>query len=111
MVCVLRTTDDANISGDNSSDLALSDVMVGSGTDDSTFQQLAENGSLLDGLEFPMDTLSQLPATPPRSRTDNGTALLSPPSTVSNYIRRQLIACENCRIIADVWTKNICIYM
>lgn len=75
------STDDTDISGDHSSNLVLSDVLVGSGADDSTFQQLAQNGNILDGLEFPMDILSQLPATPPRTRTDD---LLSPPSNVSN---------------------------
>ena len=75
--------DDTDVSsGDHSSNLVLSDVLVGSGSDDSTFQQLALNSNILDGLELPMDTLSQLPATPPRTRTDGD--FLSPPSNVSN---------------------------
>jgi len=43
--------------------LSLSDVLAGG--EDSTFQQLAQGGDLLEGLEFP-DTLSQLPKTPER---------------------------------------------
>ena len=67
--------------------LSLSDVLVGGASDDSTFQQLVRNGDMLDGLEFPMDTLSQLPATPPRmtgSRLTTDGPLLSPPCTVSS---------------------------
>lgn len=46
--------------------LSLSDVLAGG--EDSTFQQLAHGGDLLEGLEFP-DTLSQLPNTPDRQGT------------------------------------------
>ena len=73
--------DDDESSGGGHSGLTLSDVLVGGAADDTTFQQLARTTGLLDGLDLPMDTLSQLPATPPR--TAWGTSgLLSPPSNV-----------------------------
>lgn len=75
--------DDESSGGDHT-DLALSDVLVGPGADDTTFQQLSRNPGLLDGLDFPMETLSQLPATPPRASHGGTTSgLLSPPSNVS----------------------------
>ena len=85
------STEDSQICGGSHSTIALSDVLAGSGTDDSTFQQLARNGDLLlEGLELPVDTLSQLPATPPRQRVgsnnNNNPALLSPPASVSVYM-------------------------
>ena len=77
-----RSTGDDDSSGGGGG-LGLSDVMMGGG-DDTTFQQLARNPELLDGLDFPLDTLSQLPSTPPRlSRSGpTTTGLLSPPSNV-----------------------------
>ena len=64
------------------SNLSLSDVLADEGSEDSMFQQMVKNGDLLEGLEFPVDTLSQLPVTPPRRRA--GTSdILSPPSNVS----------------------------
>ena len=65
------------------SNLSLSEVLAEEGSEDSMFQQMVKNGDLLEGLEFPVDTLSQLPATPLRHRA--GTSdMLSPPSTVSH---------------------------
>jgi hypothetical protein len=76
--------DDDESSGGGHSGLALSDVLVGGAADDTTFQQLARTTGLLDGLDLPMDTLSQLPATPPR--TAWGTSgLLSPPSNDCDF--------------------------
>ena len=67
--------------GGNHSDLSLSEVLAGAGAEDSTFQQLTQSGDLLEGLEFPVDVLSQLPATPPRPAGVPATGL-PPPSTV-----------------------------
>jgi type II secretory pathway pseudopilin PulG len=77
--------DDDESSGGGHSGLALSDVLVGGAGEDTTFQQLARTTGLLDGLDLPMDTLSQLPATPPRTArgTTTTSGLLSPPSNVS----------------------------
>ena len=89
LICVQCTSppdddeDDDGVGGGEGSreELTLSDVLVGAASEDSTFQQLAQNRDLLEGLEFPVDTLSQLPATPPRV-----TPLLSPPPTVSDTL-------------------------
>ena len=67
--------------GGNHSDLSLSEVLAGAGAEDSTFQQLTQSGDLLEGLEFPVDVLSQLPATPPRPAGVPATGL-PPPSMV-----------------------------
>jgi hypothetical protein len=67
------------------SNLSLSEVLAEEGSEDSMFQQMVKNGDLLEGLEFPVDTLSQLPATPPRHRAGTS-GILSPPSTVSEWL-------------------------
>lgn len=74
--------DDGGSGSNDHSNLSLSEVLAGAGAEDSVFQQLAQSKDLLDGLEFPIDTLSQLPATPPRHR-DGTTANLPPSSAVS----------------------------
>ena len=93
MTCMSAGDDES--SGGGHTDLALSDVLVGPGADDTTFQQLARNPGLLDGLDFPMETLSQLPATPPRASHGCTTSgLLSPPSNVSLtllFVRLQVL--------------------
>ena len=77
------------------SNLSLSEVLAEEGSEDSMFQQMVKNGDLLEGLEFPVDTLSQLPATPPRHRAGTS-GILSPPSTVSEWLCLDTTAFSTC---------------
>lgn len=90
-------SDDAMADGGDHSNLSLSEVLAGAGADDPTFQQLARCGNILEGLEFPGDSL--LPATPPRHRAGATTVNLPSPTAVSG--NRFLI---HVRCTYDVYT-------